>query len=514
METSININKLNIYNTPEQFRLISPKKLKTSPNKDSKFVKTNLYLNDYNYYFKNNIKMNKWREEKLKEKKRNLDKQRKKNNLPKLLYFNKFLDNDINISKSDNNSNGNSIGRTKTLNPIQYENAQYISPEKRQNSFKEIENAIIAHNIEENSKSHIKKTIKMFDDLLEYVDDFRFQKNQNNTEVINDNDKKSEIKNINEKDDNNDVDIKENSNDNIEKDNDNKDNKDNEEEELKVEKFDYEEYKKQYKSDILAKKNSSSQTPDKPFIFDKALKNNNSKNFQNNEDFLYITEPQISNKINLKSNIVSNEHNKLPRPKRMANSVDKNSKNIENDNFKINNMTLISDDALIHKIKNIGRDFKNDLYFKYYGKYKFTDLGLNYPEDYDKYKKIPDYKGDDIEEKKVFKYRTDITNPRYNYYNIGSFNEKFNKDLSDISSFYGKEQSKGRFIRNPLVSIFTKNIPNYEQYKQLKLIENKYNPKNKYKFRLKPLTNSKKNNFDKLANNVYEKENKTNFFLL
>ena len=178
-------------------------------------------------------------------------------------------------------------------------------------------------------------------------------------------------------------------------------------------------------------------------------------------------------------------------------------------------MALISDDLLVNKIKNVGRDFKNGLYFNEYGKYKYTELGLNYPNSVDKYKKIPDYKGDDIEERIIFNYRSKVTNVKDNYTNIGTFNEKFNNDLSDISTFYGKQYSKGRFLRNPLVSKYGKFIPNYEKYKALKLIENKYNSKNKYKFRLKPLTINKKNNFDKLATIIFKKEHKReNFFNL
>ena len=175
-------------------------------------------------------------------------------------------------------------------------------------------------------------------------------------------------------------------------------------------------------------------------------------------------------------------------------------------------MTIISDDSLVNKIKNIGRDFKNGLYFNEYGKFKFTELGLNYPNSIDKYKKIPDYQGNDLEEKEVFNYRRAVTNPKYNYTNIGSFNEKFNNDLSDISTFYGKESSKGRFLRNPLVTKYSKYIPNYDKYKDLKFIENRYISKNRYKFRLKPLINNKKNNFDKLGNYVYENEHKQEYF--
>jgi hypothetical protein len=249
------------------------------------------------------------------------------------------------------------------------------------------------------------------------------------------------------------------------------------------------------------------------------LKNNFSEIFKNqnvNNDNIYITASnylKTKKKNKAKENISS--FNKITNTNEFSNSFDNKNrfnKKKEKINLKINSMTLISDDSLLNKIKSEGRDFKNGLYFNEYGKFKFTELGLNYPNSVDKYKKIPDYQGNDLEERKVFKYKSIITNPKYNYTNIGTFNEKFNHDLSDISTYYGKEYSKGRFLRNPLISKFSKYIPNYEQYKDLKFIENRYIVKNKYKFRLKPLINNKKNNFDKLASNVYKKEYKHEYF--
>jgi hypothetical protein len=175
---------------------------------------------------------------------------------------------------------------------------------------------------------------------------------------------------------------------------------------------------------------------------------------------------------------------------------------------------MISDESLANKIKSLRKNFKKDLYFNRnnYGKYKFTELGLNYPLSFNKYKKYPDYNGNDLEERRMFNYKSKVSNPNYNYTNIGSFNDKFNKDLSGISNFYGKEQAKGRFIRNPLISMFSKYIPNYEMYKDLKFIENRYTHKNKYKFKLKSLVNNSKNNFDRLANIIYKQEHKAGYF--
>ena len=185
----------------------------------------------------------------------------------------------------------------------------------------------------------------------------------------------------------------------------------------------------------------------------------------------------------------------IPNENRAINSrYDNNTINFNNiSEIKYKNEQDISDSSEIKQEKHINEKYKKGKRF-------------------DKYKKIPDYKGDDIEEQKVFKYRSVITNPKYNYTNIGSFNEKFNIDLSELSTFYGKESSKGRFVRNPLISMFSKYIPNYEKYKDLKCIENRYISRNRYKFRLKPLVSCPKNNFDKLANFVFKREHKKDTF--
>jgi hypothetical protein len=291
-------------------------------------------------------------------------------------------------------------------------------------------------------------------------------------------------------------------------------NDEEEEEDVNIEKYNFDEYKKLYKKEKLLKKNSS-QDQLKTFNNQSILKNNYSEDFKRRND-IYIT---ASNDIIKKTkNIKENKSNPQIIMKQKQSSLKnfnpktEGKKKPQKKKLIINNMAIISDDMLMTKIKDIKRDFREGLYFNEYGKFKFTELGLSYPESFDKYKKIPDYKGDDIEEKEVFKYRSVITNPKYNYTNIGSFNEKFNHDLSDISTYYGKENSKGRFIRNPLISMFSKYIPNYEKYKDLKFIENRYICRNRYKYRLKPLVTAQKNNFDKLGNVVYRKEHQKDNF--
>ena len=475
----------------------SQRGIKKSPNKYKKYVKTNLYLNEYNYYFKNAIKMNKIREEKFKEYKLKIENARKNNILPKMLYFNKFLNNDTKKSSQKKNIyNPKALININKFNKSNL-NTECITSENRPLAYKKIEKAIIAKNIEEHNKSHIKKTFKAFDDLIKYVDNFRFQKRRSNSNLI----------------------ITENNEKNISDvfDDNEKENNSEDEEVISIENYNYDEFKQKYQD---AKINSNSQENLKTFNNERILDNNYSENFKileeknNDSSNIYITASSFLKKNKAKDEIINNKNNyKILEKSEKSNSfVNKNKKNPEKKKLFINNMTIISDDSLINKIKNIGRDFKNGLYFNEYGKFKFTELGLNYPNSVDKYKKIPDYQGNDLDEKEVFNYRRAVTNPKYNYTNIGSFNEKFNNDLSDISTYYGKEYSKGRFLRNPLVTKYSKYIPNYDKYKDLKFIENRYISKNRYKFRLKPLINNKKNNFDKLGNYVYKNENKQEYF--
>ena len=511
METDSNHNIIKNNNSNEIIDKNKSRKDKKNQNKYIKFIKTNLYLNDYNYFFKNAIKMNKLREEKYKENKIKTENARKSNILPKMLYFNKFLNNSKKFpNKNPNNtkkvliSNSSSDSKKFLYSP----NTECLSSENRPYYYMKMENAINLQNIEENNKSHIKKTIKAFDDLIKCVDNFKLQNKRKkiNIKIENNNNdifKSTDIINNEE--------ISDNYNDDEEEDN------------LNVENYNFDDYKRQYKIEKLLKNNINSQDQLKTCNSQKTLHNNFSDFQYINTNKIYITSSNYLHKLKNMNNLMKNNSNPqiIKQTKIYNNSADnKNNNNNkineiqkqERKKLIINNMTLISDDLLLNKIKTTRRNFKKGLYFNEYGKFKFTELGLHYPNSVDKYKKIPDYKGVDVEEKKLFKYKCLITNPKYNYKNIGSFNEKFNNDLSDISTYYGKEYSKGRFLRNPLISMFSKYIPKYEKYKDLKFIENRYISKNNYKYRLKPLINNKKNNFDKLANYVYKKDHKNEYF--
>ena len=443
--------------------------------KDIRFIQTNYYLNDYNFYNKNNLKMNKIRQEKIKEHKKKIDKEKKNNLMPKMLYFNKFIHSE---TKKFSKNNFKTIPGTSSEAHIP--TLKYFSKTKRNDDYKTIKQAIKNKSIEQKSKRHIKKTIKAFDDLLQCIDGFKIRNREKRLQMLLNTD-----------------------------DNNNKENNDDDDE-FNVENYNFDEYKQRYKSEKNKNKNNTSQTGENndnnsDLQFDENLLNN----FQNNNnENIYITAQKTSIEENKKANNNSMKQSKSSIKK------EKNKFKQDKKYLTINNMILISDDSLVNQIKNLRKNFKKELYFNTnnYGKFKITEPGLNYPNSFDKNRKYPEYKGNDLEEKIMFNYKSKVTNPRYNYNNIGTFNEKFNRDLSDISNFYGKEQAKGRFLRNPLISMFSKYIPNYELYKDLKFIENRYTAGNKYTFRLKPIINKRKNNFDRLASNIYNKEHKSGCF--
>jgi len=486
MELNKPESKSNIFKSPIKEGKKSIKKNINNSEKDIRFIQTNFYLNDYNYYNKNILKMNKLREQKIKEHKKTIDNNKKTNLMPKMLYFNKFIHNKPKIFQKYNTR--------ISPNPKTSENSRIqksISKINNNEEYEKIELAIKSKSIEQNSKRHIKKTIKAFDDLLQYVDGFKIKNREKRLRLL----------------------LSENNKDNNNIDENKGDTDDDDEEEINVENYNFDEYRQKYKDEKkkhienISKTEIDLDSPNMINDIDMQIKTNLLLN-DNNNDNIYITQNfrTVENSKNKSSNDSQIKKNYVER--------NKLSKIHDKKNLTINDMILISDDSLANKIKNIRKNFKKDLYFNTnnFGKFKFTELGLHYPSSFDKYKKFPDYKGNDLEERRMFNYKTKITNPRYNYTNIGSFNDKFNKDLSKISNYYGKEQAKGRFVRNPLISMFSKYIPNYEQYKDLKFIENRYTSGNKYMFRLKSLINNRKNNFDRLADNIYKKEHKAGYF--
>ena len=173
-----------------------------------------------------------------------------------------------------------------------------------------------------------------------------------------------------------------------------------------------------------------------------------------------------------------------------------------------NTNSLITTDSEIKKINNKKRIFKNSLCFENYGKFKFTRSGLLYPKKLGKYE-LPDYTGNNEEEKKYFNYRKKIFRPELTYNKITNFSEKFNRDLGKINNNYGNSMSRTRFTENPLMKKYMEIIPIYEIYKDLKQIENRYIG-SKYKFKLLPLYNKRLSNIDKLADRFYKDQNAKN----
>ena len=161
----------------------------------------------------------------------------------------------------------------------------------------------------------------------------------------------------------------------------------------------------------------------------------------------------------------------------------------------------ITSQNIMKKINNNKRMFKTNLYFEDYGKYKFTKNGLLYPKKLGKYE-LPNYTGNNEEEKKYFNYRKKIFKPQLTYNKINNFSEKLNRDLGKYSNNYGNIMGRTRFIENPLMKKYMNAIPFYEIYKDLKQIENRYIG-SKYKFKLLPLYNKKLSSLDKVADRFY-----------
>ena len=152
--------------------------------------------------------------------------------------------------------------------------------------------------------------------------------------------------------------------------------------------------------------------------------------------------------------------------------------------------------------KNNKPNFKNNLFFENYGKFKFTKEGIIYPKKLKKFE-LPKYEGNNTEVKKYYNYRKKISFPEQEYNKISNFDEKFNKDLGKISNNYNKYNSRTRFTENPLLKKYMKVIPIYDIYRDLKEIENRYIG-TKYKFKLLPLYNKRITNLDKLADKFYK----------
>ena len=151
---------------------------------------------------------------------------------------------------------------------------------------------------------------------------------------------------------------------------------------------------------------------------------------------------------------------------------------------------------------NMSKVYKDILQFNDYQKYKYTKKGINYPS-YIEEDDLPEFKGDSSSACSYFNYRLKIHNPDKVYYSIPSFNNKFNKELKRISNTYGGNKGKGRLASNPKLRINNPNM-NYNRYKDIKIIENRYADNVSYKYKLLPLINRKNRGFDYLGEKIFK----------
>ena len=163
MEIKQNDKESKIKVITNKHKNTSNKNFKNNSTKDIRFIQTNYYLNDFNFYNKNILKMNKLRQEKIKQHKLTIDNDKRNNLMPKILYFNKFIHSQPKpFSKNDYSSMPSTHIREKNILPKNSLKSRKI------NEYKTIEKAILNTSIEQNSKRHIKRTIKAFDELLLY----------------------------------------------------------------------------------------------------------------------------------------------------------------------------------------------------------------------------------------------------------------------------------------------------------------------------------------------------------
>ena len=358
----------------------------------------NNYLNDFNYYNKNNIKMSKIRKENMDEQIKIKHKKETELRLPKMLYSNLFLG-----SPLPNVSLDNKEIRTKSLNNIRYDKIDNPVPfnnEKYDKNY--IKKTINLESQEEKlNNSHVGKPMMLFDDILNCVD---------NLELSN-------------------------------------------------------------RDDELTRKDNNSLSEVKKNTIEQGI---------NTSDNLIDDKIYSRNKSSLQ-----------------------NEGGLFNNHVKMSLATNLTDDSIVQKVLEERRNYKQILHFNDYGKYKFSRRGLNYPETIPE-NNLPNYTGDDSQELAYYDYRKKVSNPKKIYNSIGSFNTKFNNELTRISRSYGKEESKLRFINNPLINRYQNTIPYYDIYKDIKFVENRYLDKGRYKYKMLPLINTKLRNFDRLGQKIYQ----------
>ena len=79
--------------------------------------------------------------------------------------------------------------------------------------------------------------------------------------------------------------------------------------------------------------------------------------------------------------------------------------------------------------------------------------------------------------------------------------------MKRISNRYGKVESRQIFYPNINTDFYWRSIPNFEMYRQLKVIENRYSGlRNKMRPRLKPIGYVSNDNLNKLAQHIFEND--------
>jgi len=96
-------------------------------------------------------------------------------------------------------------------------------------------------------------------------------------------------------------------------------------------------------------------------------------------------------------------------------------------------------------------------------------------------------------------------NETHKFTPISTFEEKLNNEMKRISYRYGKPDSRQIFYPNINNQIYWRTVKNFDQYKTLKMIENRFEGEkiNNLKHKLKPLIVNEKGSLDNLSKNLF-----------
>ena len=138
-----------------------------------------------------------------------------------------------------------------------------------------------------------------------------------------------------------------------------------------------------------------------------------------------------------------------------------------------------------------------------------------------KSKKHIEIKSKDIPQKKIpnlmknvhHRPKIAISCDNFRYQPLSSFEQKLSKQLGRISNKYTEIKNRKFFNKSNInTELFWQNFPDYEIYRQLKVLETRKEiPYGFPKPKLKPLINNKKDKLGKLAKNLYEADQAERF---